>query len=164
MCQTHSSVERTSSCLSVSSTIFLSSEYRVSARHRITEMKDRQGKGRCEPVGAALDAPSSDSRPLAMRSPVRRMARFGRATTRREVSMQMQEYIYLRTTPMYFLGASGRIVGSNRKPSRVAAHRCSTAAFPLEQLRGKRRRATHRWPTRSDTPEIYEQTSHGPQG
>ena len=33
------------------------------------------------------------------------------ATTRREVSMQMQEYIYLCTTPMYFLGASGRIVG-----------------------------------------------------
>ena len=26
----------------------------------------------------------------------------------------MQEYIYLGTTPMYFLGASGRIVGSGR--------------------------------------------------
>lgn len=31
-----------------------------------------------------------------------------------EVTMQMQEYIYLGTTPMYFLGASGRIVGSGR--------------------------------------------------
>ena len=30
--------------------------------------------------------------------------------------MQMQEYIYLGTTPMYFLGASGRIVGSESNP------------------------------------------------
>lgn len=34
----------------------------------------------------------------------------------REVTMQMQEYIYLGTTPMYFLGASGRIVGSESNP------------------------------------------------
>lgn len=34
----------------------------------------------------------------------------------REVTMQMQEYIYLGTTPMYFLGASGRIVGGESNP------------------------------------------------
>lgn len=37
-----------------------------------------------------------------------------------EVTMQMQEYIYLGTTPMYFLGASGRIVGGESNPHTIA--------------------------------------------
>lgn len=41
--------------------------------------------------------------------------------------MQMQEYIYLRTTPMYFLGASGRIVGRIESPH----HRRTSSIPPL---------------------------------
>jgi len=52
--------------------------------------------------------------------------RRGDTGTVRARSMQMREYIYLGTTPMYFLGASGRIVGSElntpRHPPRHSCH------------------------------------------
>lgn len=73
-------------------------------------------------------------------------------------SMQMREYIYLGTTPMYFLGASGRIVGgeSNTHPPATLRHphRCAEH----KQTHAPRVRVCRR----SDTRKIYEQTSSLP--
>lgn len=46
-----------------------------------------------------------------------------------EVTMQMQEYIYLATTPMYFLGASGRIVGRIESPHLAPPRRGPLSSF-----------------------------------
>lgn len=105
-----------------------------------------------------------------------------------EVTMQMQEYIYLGTTPMYFLGASGRIVGSGRiesphlhlpprrgplssfsrgisNPSSLSLS-LSPSPFLRYPLSLTSTACMHEsaTPPRTDTREIYEQTSSGPQG
>lgn len=78
--------------------------------------------------------------------------------------MQMREYIYLGTTPMYFLGASGRIVGDESNTHTIPRHPAvgeHTRKYTLTHTR------THTFDAivctrmchRSDTPEIYEQTS-----
>lgn len=87
--------------------------------------------------------------------------------TARARSMQMREYIYLGTTPMYFLGASGRIVGSESN-----THTLATLRYPHRSAKHKQARTHARGPLcacervrvchRSDTPEIYEQTSSLP--
>lgn len=98
-----------------------------------------------------------------------------------EVTMQMQEYIYLGTTPMYFLGASGRIVGSGRIESPHLRPHLPALLFHLSRadiqpfslplpfyailsLSLSIAACMHRVPPRTDTREIYEQTSPGPQG
>lgn len=94
-----------------------------------------------------------------------------------EVTMQMQEYIYLATTPMYFLGASGRIVGRIESPhlppprslssfSRGVSNPSPLSPSPFfhailfPPVCMHHESAT----SRADTREIYEQTSPGPQG
>lgn len=50
----------------------------------------------------------------------------------REVTMQMQEYIYLGTTPMYFLGASGCIVrGESNSHTPGGNHRAPLSFYPV---------------------------------
>lgn len=88
--------------------------------------------------------------------------------TVRARSMQMREYIYLGTTPMYFLEASGRIVGGESNthipatppPSILPANpRTHTHTCAVSTHTHKRRSVCVRMCHRSDTPEIYEQTS-----
>lgn len=84
--------------------------------------------------------------------------------TVRARSMQMRGYIYLGTTPMYFLGASGRIVGSESNtrasPARSPSYRrhtlTHTHTYKYYTHVHARAVCMRMW---SDTPEIYEQTS-----
>jgi hypothetical protein len=86
-------------------------------------------------------------------------------------SMQMREYIYLGTTPMYFLGASGRIVGSElNTPRHPPRHSCLPGPTHTQARARRRHAAAHahaaacaRQSTcQSDTLVIYEQTSPVP--
>jgi len=101
--------------------------------------------------------------------------RGGDTGTVRARSMQMREYIYLGTTPMYFLGASGRIVGSElNTPRHPPRHSClpgPTHTYGNTHTRARRRHAgahahaaacARQSTCQSDTLEIYEQTSRVP--
>jgi len=77
--------------------------------------------------------------------------------------MQMREYIYLGTTPMYFLGASGRIVGDESNTHTPREHR-TIGKHTRKQIHAHSYAYAYdslyvRMCYWSDTPEIYEQTS-----